>query len=133
MPHEPPPDIVLLGADWQPRALIRAQLIEESFEVVATDTWSMMRRHLRVGSKPRLAIVDLQNLPDPSNVLNQLRVFMEPDHVLVLTAIGTMPATDIKAMGFHVVSRPIAIEDVVAAAAKAIRGAETPRPTPRRG
>jgi hypothetical protein len=35
----PPPDIVLLAAEWQPRALIRAQLIEEAFEVVATDRY----------------------------------------------------------------------------------------------
>jgi hypothetical protein len=34
-----PPDIVLLAGDWQPRALIRAQLIEEGLEVVATNTW----------------------------------------------------------------------------------------------
>ena len=33
-----PPDIVLLSADWPSRALIRAQLLEEGFEVVATDT-----------------------------------------------------------------------------------------------
>ena len=58
-----PPDIVLLATEWQPRALLRAQLIEEGFEVLATDTWTTMRRYLRPGSKPLLAIVDLQGLP----------------------------------------------------------------------
>jgi len=28
-----PPDIVLLGAEWPSRALLRAQLIEEGFDV----------------------------------------------------------------------------------------------------
>jgi hypothetical protein len=127
MPHEPPPDIVLLGADWQPRALLRAQLIEEGFDVVATDTWLMMRRHLRVGSKPRLAIIDLQGLPDPSHVLSELRVLMKPDCVLVLTASGTMPATAIQDMGFRVLSRPIVIQAIVDAAAEVIRAAKAPR------
>jgi len=53
-----PPDIVLLSADRHTRAPLRAQLIEDGFEVVATDTWPMMREQLRPGSKPRLAIVD---------------------------------------------------------------------------
>ena len=52
-----PPDVVLLAADWQPRALIRAQLIEQGFDVVATDTWPVMRRHLRAGTKPRIVLV----------------------------------------------------------------------------
>ena len=50
-----PADIVLLATEWQPRALLRAQLIEEGFEVLATDTWTTMRRYLRPGSKPLLA------------------------------------------------------------------------------
>src|SRR5437763_9694143 len=107
MPH--PPDIVLLGAEWQPRALIRAQLIEEGFEVVATDTWPMMRRHLRPGSKPRLAIVDLKSLPNPAAVLNDLRVLMNPDRVLVLTAIGTVESGDVERLGFRPIVRPVVV------------------------
>src|SRR6266852_5170698 len=109
MPQEPPPDIVLLGAEWQPRAMIRAQLIEAGFDVVATNTWPMMRRQLRPGSKPRLAIVDLKGLSNPQDVLNDLRVLMNPKRVL---------------------SRPIAIKDVVDAAADAIRSGHSPSASP---
>src|SRR5213592_4905843 len=109
----PSPDIVLLGAEWRPRALIRAQLIEEGFEVVATNTWPMMRRHLRPGSKPRLAIVDLKGLPHPSDVLADLRVLMKPARALVLTASGTMAVQDIECLGFHRLSRPFVIEEMV--------------------
>ena len=77
-------DIILLASLWQTRALLRAQLIEEGFEVLATDTWPMMRQYLRPGSKPRLAIVDLQGLPDPERALNDLRILMKPNRVLVL-------------------------------------------------
>lgn len=116
-----PPDVVLLATDWQPRALIRAQLIEEGLEVIATDTWSMMRRHLRPGVKPQLALVDLKDLANPEQVLRDLRVLMKPDRVLVLTATGTVPSAVIKGLGFRAVSRPIAIEGVVRAAVTAIR------------
>jgi DNA-binding response OmpR family regulator len=116
-----PPDIVLLATDWRPRALIRAQLIEEGFEVVATDRWAMMRRHLRPGMKPQLALVDLKGLPDPVNVLSDLRVLMKPDRVLVLTALGTIPESEIKRLGFRTVSRPVVIEAVVRAARETIR------------
>ena len=110
---QPPPDIVFLAVEWQPRALIRAQLIEEGWEVVATSSWPMMRRHLRPGSKPRLAIVDLKDLPDPQAVLQDLRVLMKPECVLVLSAIGTIPAAEIERLGLRVIPRPFVIEKLV--------------------
>jgi hypothetical protein len=82
--------------------------------VVATNSWPMMRQHLRPGSKPRLALVDLKGLPDPEAVLNDLSVLMKPDRVVVLTAAATVPTPTIQRLGFHIVSRPIAINDVVA-------------------
>lgn len=115
-----PPDIVLLAAEWRPRALLRAQLIEEGFDVLATDTWDTMRRHLGPGSKPRLAIVDLQGLPAPDRVLGDLQILMKPHRVLVLAAWGTVAPDEIRARGFNVVRRPIQIGSVVAAARRAI-------------
>lgn len=112
---QPPPDIVFLAVEWQPRALIRAQLIEEGWEVVATSSWPTMRRHLRAGSKPRLAIVDLKDLSDPQSMLRDLRVLMTPERVLVLSAIGTIPAAEIERLGFRVIPRPFVIEEVVRA------------------
>ena len=127
-----PPEIVLLAVKWRPRALIRAQLIEEGLEVVATDTWPMMRRHLRPGMKPGLAVVDLEGLPDPGTVLNDLRVLMKPDRVLVLTALGTLSAAAVERLGFRALSRPTAIGDVVRSVAEAMKqAAETPEDAPR--
>jgi hypothetical protein len=119
MPQQPP-DIVLLVAEWQLRAILRAQLIEEGFEVVGTDTWVMMRRHLRPGSKPRLAIVDLKDLQNPRETLNDLRVLMDPNRVVVLTAIGTVPAADIEYLGFHWLSRPIIVRNIIQTVIEAI-------------
>jgi DNA-binding response OmpR family regulator len=107
------PDIVLLSSQWQSRALLRAQLIEEGFEVVASDSWAMMREHL--DAEALLAIVDLQELPEPSQVLTDLRAVMDPNHVLVLTAMNTVSPESIERLGFHVLERPISIGSVVAA------------------
>ncbi len=119
----PVPDVVLLAVEWQPRALLRAQLIEEGFDVVATDTWPMMRRQLRPGQKPQLAFVDLKGLPNPDEVLRDLRVLMKPERVLVLTATGTVSRSAIERLGFRALSRPIIIEDIVRGVARAMRSA----------
>jgi DNA-binding response OmpR family regulator len=119
-----PPDIALLGTEWKPRALLRAQLIEEGFEVLAADSWATVRPYLRPGSKPRLVIVDLQELPEPHRVLADLHVRMKPKHVLVLTALGTVVQDDIHRFGFHVVKRPVSIGSIVTAAAQALKEQE---------
>ncbi len=134
--HELPADVVLFGTEWQPRALIRAQLIEEGFDVVATGTWRMMRRQLRPGSKPRLALVDLKGLQNPQEVLNDLRVLMKPARVLVLMAAGTLRKADVERLGFPTLTRPIVVNDVVLAVARAIGaggGAAHRKPASRHG
>ena len=108
-----PPDIMLLAAEWQPRALMRAQLIEDGFDVLGTETWPATRRHLKRGIVPRIVIVDLKGLPDPARVLDDLRALMDPGHVLVLAAAGTVGRRDLERQGFHVLSRPFAINDLV--------------------
>ena len=113
MDRRPPPDVVLLSVDWRTRAPLRAQLIEDGFDVLATDTWPMMRKHLRPGAKPRLAIVDLQGLENPTEVLGGLSVLMKHDRVLVLTALGSVTPEQAEHTGFLVLRRPVSIEEVV--------------------
>ncbi len=108
-----PPDIVLLSVDWQSRIALRAQLIEDGFDVVATDNWPMMRRHMCAGFKPRLAVIDVSNLPDAERVLEDTRVLMKPDHVLVLTALGAVAVSTLERFGFHAMHRPVTVDDIV--------------------
>jgi len=110
------PDILLLSANRLTRAPLRAQLIEDGFEVVATDTWPMMRRHLRPGEKPLIAIVDMQNLPAADEILRDVRVLMKPDGVIVLAAPASIAADDVARLGYVVLRRPISIGEVVDAA-----------------
>jgi hypothetical protein len=112
-----PPDILLLGPEWPERALVRAELIEAGYDVVGVDAWPIPSLYHRPGMKPRVAIVDLQGLPDPRAVLEQLRLVMPTDRVLVIAALGTLSVDEIRRIGYHVLARPTSIREVVAAAA----------------
>jgi DNA-binding NtrC family response regulator len=114
---------MLIGAPWQTRALLRAQLIEEGWEVLATDAWRTARQWLLSGLEPWLVVVDLQQLADPKMVLRELHTLFTPDRVLVLSGVGTVPSAELHRFGFEVVSRPIAIEAVVAAASRLVEKA----------
>jgi hypothetical protein len=116
-----PPDVVLLGSEWPTRALLRAQLLEEGHDVVATDAWPIPGQYLRPGMKPRAVIIDLHGLTEPRRVLAELRVLIKPDRVLVLTALGTLASDDIRGLGFHVVARPASIGEIVAVATGLLR------------
>jgi len=116
-----PTDVAILAVDWASRAPLRAQLLEEGFEVVATDTWPAMRQSLRPGHKPQLVLVDLKDLPNAEQVLADLEVLMRPDDVFVIAALGTIPASRLEQRGFRVIRRPVAIEDIVSAVSFANR------------
>jgi hypothetical protein len=116
---------VLLGPEWPERALLRAQLLEDGYDVVATDAWPIPRLFLRPGMKPRLLMIDLRGLPTPHDALAEVRGVMPPDRVLVMTALGTMTADEIRTLGFHVVTRPTTVRDVVAAAASLLSVSST--------
>jgi hypothetical protein len=75
-----------------------------------------MRRRLRPGEKPLLAIVDLHDLPDADEVLRNLRLLMKPGRVIVLAAPGSIAADDVARLGYVVLRRPISIGEIVEAA-----------------
>ncbi len=110
------PDIVLLGTEWPERALLRAQLIEQGYEVVAIDAWPMPRLYRQPGMKPRLLLVDLHELPRPRETLEEVRFVLPADRVLVLNALGTLNAEEVRRSGFHVMERPTTIGDIVSEA-----------------
>jgi DNA-binding response OmpR family regulator len=107
------PDIVLLDSQWPRRALLRAQLREEGYEVVATNDWATAKSYVHALPKPRLVIVDLQGLGDASHVLDELQALMRPDHVLILTALGQIPTEPLHERGFQTVARPTEVRDIV--------------------
>jgi hypothetical protein len=115
--RQKPPDIVLIGSEWPERALLRAQLIEEGYDVIALDAWPMPRLYRRPGMKPRVMVVDLHGLPSPREMLDEVRFIMPPDRVLVMTALGTLGGSEVQRLGFSVIERPVTVGQIVAAAA----------------
>ena len=73
------PDIVLIDANWPNRALVRAQLIEEGYDVIATDDWATAKTYVEASLKPRLVVVDLQNLPDAEFIIGELEALATRD------------------------------------------------------
>jgi hypothetical protein len=116
MDNEQAPDVVLIGPEWPERALLRAQFIEEGYTVVAIDAWPIPRTYRKAGMKPRVLIVDLQGLPDPRTTLDEVRFLIPSTRVLVVTAMGTLAANEVRRLGFTVIARPATIGEIVRAA-----------------
>jgi hypothetical protein len=116
-----PPDVILLGTEWPERALLRAQLIEEGYDVVALDSWPIPRLYRRQGMKPRVLIIDLRGLPDPRTTLDEVRFVIPVDRVLVVTALGTLTGTEVRRLGYKAIERPATVGEIVAATAALVQ------------
>jgi DNA-binding NtrC family response regulator len=110
-----PPDVLVVDTQWPQRALISAQLIEEGYKVVPVDTWPIPRLYRRPAMTPLVLLIDLQELPHPRDTLDEVRFVMPPERVLVVTALGSMTAQEVREHGFTVIERPATIGQIVAA------------------
>jgi len=120
------PDVLLLASEWRDRALLRAQLIEEGYEVIAVDGWPLPKLYRVAGMEPRLLLVDLQGLSRPHETLAEVRQVAGPTRVLVVTALGTVTADEVRALGFDVIQRPATIGQIVAAVRALLTGKSRP-------
>jgi hypothetical protein len=111
------PDVMVLCPGWPERAYLRAQLIEEGYEVVAIESWPMPRAYRQTGMTPRLLLIELQGLPSPRQTLDEVRVVLPAQRVLVVLAQGTLPAVEVERLGFNVIVRPATVAQIVAATA----------------
>lgn len=112
--RQPHLDVLLIAPEWPERALLRAQLIDEGFEVAAVDAWPIPSEYARPPLKPRVVVIDLRGLPHPDYALSGLAVLFPPSSVLVLTALGTQPTEDITRLGFQLLPRPVSVGTIVA-------------------
>ncbi|MBI2833953.1 MAG: response regulator [Acidobacteria bacterium] len=114
--------ILLVGAEWKPRALIRAQLIEEGHEVEAVESWEeaelLLRRRAR---QPLVLIIDLAGEPHAAAALATLKRLFETDRALILTSASALSSNDVQDAGFpNVLARPFSIGDVVSATSRVL-------------
>jgi hypothetical protein len=115
-------DVILVGRQWPDRALVRAQLIEEGYDVIASDVWPIQGFYRGAGTNPRLLLIDLHGLPDPRQTLSEVALVSPPDRVLVVTALGTVPPDEVRRLGFTVIERPVTVGQVVAAVRALLAG-----------
>lgn len=66
-------EILLIAADWQFRALVRAQLLEEGHQVRALPSLEIALAHLiRSGERPQLIVVDVQGREREMQLLSNM-------------------------------------------------------------
>src|SRR5262249_57802856 len=109
--------VVLRSLECVNRWVVGAKPREEGCNVVASDSWPIPRLYRQPETKPRLLVLDLHGLPDPRETLDEVRFVMPRDRVLVLSALGTIPADDIRGLGFQVIERPATVGQIAARAA----------------
>jgi DNA-binding response OmpR family regulator len=108
--------ILVIAADWQFRALVRAQLLEEGYEVQAFPDLEVALFHLEHGgSRPQLAILDSKDLRIEPDSVSQLWRLMDQGPLLLcaglldrglLDQVGMPPA--------RLLVCPFSVGDVVA-------------------
>lgn len=125
--EQKPPDVLVVGPEWPERALLRAQLIEEGYDVVAVDSWPIPRLYRRAGMKPSVLLIDLHDLPTPRETLDEIRLVWPAQRVLVVAALGTLPVEQVRGFGFNVVERPISIGEIVRSVARLLSRARRAR------
>jgi len=115
--------ILLAAADWQFRALVRAQLIEEGYEVTAVPgiehaLFLLIRRRIR----PDLVIVDTVGQSVTPEHLADLRRLLDDTPALICTGVYQRGAFDFTALGFpHILVRPFRVGEVVRAVRQVIQ------------
>lgn len=101
--------ILIAGKDWTARALLRAQLIEEGFDVEAyEDAQEVVQRLWGSTDVPSLLIVDLFGSTKPSEDIATLSHWAKLLPIWILVGRNAPAAGTLEGRGFErVLSRPL--------------------------
>lgn len=107
--------VVLVGKDWQTRALVRAQLIEEGLEVEAAETVREALSTLQEPAlRPSLLIADVSASDDPSAEIEQLAAWAAWIPVWIIASRNLLAEPQLKGRGFELILvRPIDVGELV--------------------
>lgn len=113
-------DVLLVSGDWRLRVALRAQLVEDGYDVTALETWDEAEWLLSTGAlAPRVLIVDVSEERNPEAILRTAATLAAGRPALVLTAPSILAPDAVRALGFaDVLSRPFRIADVEAIVAR---------------
>jgi DNA-binding response OmpR family regulator len=107
--------ILIAGKDWTARALLRAQLIEEGFDVEAyEDVTEVADRLWGSAEMPALLIVDIFGNTNSAEDIATLSPWAKQLPIWMLVGKGTTGASELAGQGFErVLFRPINVGTLV--------------------
>lgn len=107
--------ILIAGKEWTARALLRAQLLEEGFDVEAYDNvGDAVQRLWGCRSLPSLLIVDVFETEKPKEDIATLSHWAKLLPIWILAGHGTTRAKHLESRGFErVIFRPIDVGKLV--------------------
>jgi DNA-binding response OmpR family regulator len=108
-------EILLIAADWRLRALVRAQLLEEGFEVRALPALEVALAHLTGGgARPGLILLDTQGAAFDAQAVSALRqVSGQAPLILCGGAWSQVEAWQEGLTAARVLRRPFRVGDLV--------------------
>jgi CheY-like chemotaxis protein len=107
--------ILLAGQDWQARALVRAQLLEEGFDVQAYETIDEAIATLTPGTNlPNLFIADISASDDPSADVEALSVWSRKIPIWIIARQTYIIPEGLRGHGFEtILLRPVDVGELV--------------------
>jgi len=107
--------VLLAAKDWQARALLRAQLIEEGVDVEAHETVSDALASLEAGEfLPGLLLADLSASDQPAAEIEELAKWTNQIPVWIIAAHSMIAEKNLKGRGFELILyRPVDVGELV--------------------
>jgi CheY-like chemotaxis protein len=107
--------ILIAGKDWQARALLRAQLLEEGFEVEAYETIPEALATLpSAPNPPDLLIADISASDDPSADVEALASWSRRVPIWIIASRAFIIEKGLKGHGFEMILlRPVDVGELV--------------------
>lgn len=107
--------IVLVGRDWQARALLRAQLLEEGFDVQAYDTVPTANAVLESSRfLPGLLIADVSASDDPASDLETLAGWARQLPTWIIASRNFITEKNLKGRNFEMtLFKPVDLGELV--------------------
>jgi DNA-binding NtrC family response regulator len=108
-------EIVIAGKDWQARALLRAQLLEEGFEVEAYESIAEALATLGAATGiPKLLIADISASDDPVADVESLTAWSPKLPIWIIASRTYLVNQGLRGHGFaRIFMRPVEIGELV--------------------
>ena len=107
--------ILMAGKDWQARALLRAQLLEEGFDVEAHETVNEAVASLESApSPPDLFLADVSQSDDPSADVEALAAWSRKVPIWIIASRAFIIEKGLRGHGFEMILlRPVDVGELV--------------------